>query len=153
MHAALRKGHIEAADLLIESCAFDMRAMPRDEKHKSPAHYAAHTGKLESLQWLVQHSQSSPLQKGIGTHTTTDVRTPLHYAAARGHLECLQYLSSAVCGGNIHCKDERGLTLVYLAAQEGMLFAILVSNISMCCVLAMGLSVCVIQCRYYASRQ
>jgi ankyrin repeat protein len=43
----------------------------------------------------------------------------LHFAASRGHIDCAQLLCTAEYGGKPNAADGRGITPLYLAAQQG----------------------------------
>eukprot|EP00731_Ephydatia_muelleri_P029522 Em0021g45a len=89
----------------------------RDEYGATPIHYAARSGKLECLMWLVTKSGISP------NAVSENGATAAHDAAAAGRLECLQYLLT-----NTHCsaKDvtKEGATVLHMACRFGRLNAV-----------------------------
>lgn len=57
-----------------------------DKYGATPVHYAARTGKVECVQWLVEIAGLS------STKAANNGATPVHDAAATGKLDCLQWL-------------------------------------------------------------
>lgn len=78
-----------------------------DKFGAGPVHYAARTGRLKCLQWLVEIAGLS------GTKPANNGATPAHDAAATGQLECLQWLVD--CGGcSETVRDACGATPLHL---------------------------------------
>lgn len=85
-----------------------------DKYGATPIHYAARSGKIECLQWLIQEAGIS------GTKSANNGATPVHDAAATGQLDCLQWLiQQGGCVGNV--SDKSGATPLHLAARFGHL--------------------------------
>lgn len=143
-HEAVRCGHLEALQLLLEARAeVDGRGstvppvhysaaggylhilrfllelgvdkdQPTRSSGSTPLHFAACHGQLEMARFLVEEGASRD-------RATTDTgHTPLHLAAFHGSLEIVRFLIEA--GAN---KDQRttddGYTPLHLAAEEGQL--------------------------------
>nr|XP_045001627.1 ankyrin repeat domain-containing protein 42 isoform X2 [Jaculus jaculus] len=87
-----------------------------DVLHKfSPLHWAAHSGSLECLHWLLWHGADI-------TQRTVRGWTAAHIAAIRGQDACMQAL--IINGANLAAQDDRGCTPVHLAATHGHSFTL-----------------------------
>lgn len=75
-------------------------------------HYAARTGRMDCVKWLIETVGISPKVRGKSG------ATPLHDAAAQGQLECVKYFlgHSAV---DVEMRDLSGHTALHLAARFG----------------------------------
>ena len=75
-------------------------------------HYAARTGRIDCVKWLVETVGISPKVHGKSG------ATPLHDAAAQGQLECVKYfLGNGSVDGDT--RDGSGHTALHLAARFG----------------------------------
>ncbi|XP_078694323.1 ankyrin repeat domain-containing protein 42-like [Branchiostoma floridae x Branchiostoma belcheri] len=81
----------------------------------TPLMWAAHTGSLECLHWLLWHRADT-------TDTSPQGWTAAHIAAIRGQDACLQALATS--GANLTAKDNRGQTCAHLAAAHGHSFTL-----------------------------
>lgn len=105
--AAASKGDIHTLETLRNQ--FDVNRCV-DRYGATPVHYAARTGKLDCLRWLVQTAGLS------GSKQANNGATPAHDAAATGQLDCLQWLiQHGGCSAN--CRDASQATPLHLAAR------------------------------------
>ena len=74
-------------------------------------HYAARTGQMECVEWLVEAVGISYNVRG------TSGATPMHDAAAQGQLECVKYFLAN--GADVETRDRSGHTALHLAARFG----------------------------------
>ncbi|VFV19914.1 ankyrin repeat domain-containing [Lynx pardinus] len=136
IHDAVRAGDVKQLSEIIERGASINEV---DILHKfSPLHWAAHSGSLECLHWLLWHGADITqvtMRGWTAAHiaairgqdacmqdpSVTDKREwkPVHYAAFHGRLGCLQLLVKWGCG--IEDVDYNGNLPVHLAAMEGHL--------------------------------
>ena len=84
----------------------------RDDYGATPIHYAARSGQLGCLKWLVQHSGISPNAVAKNGATAT------HDAAAMGQLECLKYLTESTRCSVLDVTSE-GATVLHIACRFG----------------------------------
>lgn len=83
-----------------------------DDYGATPIHYAARSGKLDCLKWLVQNS-------GISSNAVAkNGSTAAHDAAAMGHLECLKYLIESTQCSVLDTTSE-GATVLHIACRFG----------------------------------
>ncbi|XP_045149149.1 ankyrin repeat domain-containing protein 42 isoform X4 [Echinops telfairi] len=147
IHDAVRAGDVKQLSERVEHGASINEV---DALHKfSPLHWAAHSGSLECLHWLLWHGAdiTQVTKRGwtaahiaairgqdacIQDPRVTDKREwrPVHYAAFHGRLGCLQLLVKWGCG--IEDVDYNGNLPVHLTAMEGHLhcFKFLLSRMS-----------------------
>ncbi|KAG8514779.1 Ankyrin repeat domain-containing protein 42, partial [Galemys pyrenaicus] len=113
MHDAVRAGDIKLLSEILERGA---NINEVDVLHKfTPLHWAAHSGSLECLHWLLWHGADI-------TQVTMRGWTAAHIAAIRGQDACMQAL--IVNGANLSAQDERGCTPLHLAATHGHSFTL-----------------------------
>ncbi|XP_005379857.1 PREDICTED: ankyrin repeat domain-containing protein 42 isoform X2 [Chinchilla lanigera] len=113
IHDAVRAGDIKQLSEIVESGA---NINEVDILHKfTPLHWAAHSGSLECLHWLLWHGADI-------TQVTTRGWTAAHIAAIRGQDACMQAL--IVNGANLAAQDHRGCTPLHLAATHGHSFTL-----------------------------
>ncbi|KAI5193076.1 Ankyrin Repeat Domain-Containing Protein 42 [Manis pentadactyla] len=87
-----------------------------DILHKfTPLHWAAHSGSLECLHWLLWHGADI-------AQVTTQGWTAAHIAAIRGQDACMQALT--INGANLAAQDDHGCTPLHLAATHGHSFTL-----------------------------
>ena len=140
LHAALDKGHLDVAMLLVEHGA-DMES--RDFQNQTPLHIAAHRGYAEAVSLLIdcgadldaeKDNQATPLYVATkegrqdiarlllehgadANHRNNCGRTPLHLASLKGHDEIVRPLFDHDADSN-H-PDKRGLIPLHLASLHG----------------------------------
>nr|XP_012591561.1 ankyrin repeat domain-containing protein 42 [Microcebus murinus] len=113
IHDAVRAGDVKQLSEIVERGA---NINEVDILHKfSPLHWAAHSGSLECLHWLLWHGADI-------TQVTTRGWTAAHLAAIRGQDACMQALM--INGANLTAQDDRGCTPLHLAATHGHSFTL-----------------------------
>ncbi|XP_051048205.1 ankyrin repeat domain-containing protein 42 isoform X2 [Phodopus roborovskii] len=113
IHDAVRAGDVKQLSDIVEHGA---NLNEVDVLHQfSPLHWAAHSGSLECLHWLLWHGADT-------TQGTTRGWTAAHIAAIRGQDACMQAL--IINGANLAAQDDRGCTPVHLAATHGHSFTL-----------------------------
>ncbi|XP_032151570.1 ankyrin repeat domain-containing protein 42, partial [Sapajus apella] len=113
IHDAVRAGDIKQLSEIVERGASINEV---DVLHKfTPLHWAAHSGSLECLHWLLWHGADI-------TQVTTRGWTASHIAAIRGQDACIQAL--LINGANLTAQDDRGCTPLHLAASHGHSFTL-----------------------------
>lgn len=75
-------------------------------------HYAARTGQMDCVKWLVEAVGISSNVRGRSG------ATPLHDAAAQGQLDCVKYFLGN-CAVDVETRDLSGHTALHLAARFG----------------------------------
>ncbi|XP_026374136.2 ankyrin repeat domain-containing protein 42 isoform X1 [Ursus arctos] len=113
IHDAVRAGDVKQLSDIIERGASINEV---DILHKfTPLHWAAHSGSLECLHWLLWHGADI-------TQVTMRGWTAAHIAAIRGQDACMQAL--IINGANLAAQDDRGCTPLHLAATHGHSFTL-----------------------------
>lgn len=113
IHDAVRAGDVKQLSDIVERGA---NLNEVDALHQfTPLHWAAHSGSLECLHWLLWSGADA-------TQTTTRGWTAAHIAAIRGQDACLQAL--IINGANLATQDDRGCTPLHLAATHGHSFSL-----------------------------
>ncbi|XP_045412892.1 ankyrin repeat domain-containing protein 42 [Lemur catta] len=113
IHDAVKAGDVKQLSEIVERGASINEV---DILHKfSPLHWAAHSGSLECLHWLLWHGADI-------TQVTTRGWTAAHIAAIRGQDACMQALM--INGANLTAQDDRGCTPLHLAATHGHSFTL-----------------------------
>ncbi|XP_004434108.2 PREDICTED: ankyrin repeat domain-containing protein 42 isoform X2 [Ceratotherium simum simum] len=113
VHDAVRAGDVKQLSEIVERGASIDEV---DILHKfTPLHWAAHSGSLECLHWLLWHGADI-------TQATTRGWTAAHIAAIRGQDACMQAL--IINGANLAAQDDRGCTPLHLAATHGHSFTL-----------------------------
>ncbi|KFO30484.1 Ankyrin repeat domain-containing protein 42 [Fukomys damarensis] len=113
IHDAVRAGDIKQLSEIVERGA---NINEVDVLHKfTPLHWAAHSGSLECLHWLLWHGADI-------TQVTTRGWTAAHIAAIRGQDACMQAL--IINRANLATQDDRGCTPLHLAATHGHSFTL-----------------------------
>ncbi|XP_027982601.1 ankyrin repeat domain-containing protein 42, partial [Eumetopias jubatus] len=113
IHDAVRAGDVKQLSDIIERgvCINEV-----DILHKfTPLHWAAHSGSLECLHWLLWHGADI-------AQVTLRGWTAAHIAAIRGQDACMQAL--IINGANLTAQDDRGCTPLHLAATHGHSFTL-----------------------------
>ncbi|XP_071501313.1 ankyrin repeat domain-containing protein 42-like [Diadema antillarum] len=108
VHDAVRNGDVLELEAMVKRGASMNEVDSRDKF--TPLHWAAHSGALECLHWLLWHGADP-------TVTTPQGWTPAHVASIRGQDQCIQAL--ATNGVSMTCRDLRGNTPAHLAAAHG----------------------------------
>lgn len=96
-----------------EDSAPDVTSSEEEEDHgvwRHPIHTAAHSGRIQVIQLLLQSGINPSERDGAGS-------TPLHIAAAKGHHEIVKLLLES--GSNINAVDGCGWSPVHLATKNG----------------------------------
>ncbi|XP_055972252.1 ankyrin repeat domain-containing protein 42 [Sorex fumeus] len=113
IYDAVRAGDVKQLSEVVERGA---NINEVDVLHKfTPLHWAAHSGSLECLHWLLWHGADI-------TKVTTRGWTAAHIAAIRGQDACMQAL--IINGANLSAQDDRGCTPLHLAATHGHSFTL-----------------------------
>ncbi|XP_042542638.1 ankyrin repeat domain-containing protein 42 [Dipodomys spectabilis] len=113
IHDAVRAGDVKQLSEIVEHGTNINEA---DLLHKfTPLQWAAHSGSLECLHWLLWHGADV-------TQSTARGWTAAHIAAIRGQDACMQAL--IINGANLAARDDRGCTPVHLAATHGHSFTL-----------------------------
>ncbi|XP_036994488.2 ankyrin repeat domain-containing protein 42 isoform X1 [Artibeus jamaicensis] len=113
IHDAVRAGDVKQLSEIVEH---GTNINEVDILHKfTPLHWAAHSGSLECLHWLLWHGADITL-------ATTRGWTAAHIAAIRGQDACMQAL--IINGANLAAQDDRGCTPVHLASTHGHSFTL-----------------------------
>ncbi|XP_045673952.1 ankyrin repeat domain-containing protein 42 isoform X1 [Phyllostomus hastatus] len=113
IHDAVRAGDVKQLSEIVEH---GTNINEVDIIHKfTPLHWAAHSGSLECLHWLLWHGADITL-------ATTRGWTAAHIAAIRGQDACMQAL--IINGANLAAQDDRGCTPVHLASTHGHSFTL-----------------------------
>nr|XP_018892451.2 ankyrin repeat domain-containing protein 42 isoform X1 [Gorilla gorilla gorilla] len=113
IHDAVRAGDVkQLSEIVVRGASIN----ELDVLHKfTPLHWAAHSGSLECLHWLLWHGADI-------THVTTRGWTASHIAAIRGQDACVQAL--IMNGADLTAQDDRGCTPLHLAATHGHSFTL-----------------------------
>eukprot|EP00079_Xenopus_tropicalis_P015070 XP_004912248.1 PREDICTED: ankyrin repeat domain-containing protein 42 isoform X2 [Xenopus tropicalis] len=113
IHEAVRGGDVEQLAAIVQS---GTGINDPDPLHKfTPLHWAAHSGSLECLHWLLWHGADV-------SDVTTRGWTAAHLAAIRGQDACMQAL--IVNGADLSAKDDRHCCPAHLAAAHGHSFTL-----------------------------
>nr|XP_056714820.1 ankyrin repeat domain-containing protein 42 [Euleptes europaea] len=108
IHKAVRTGNVRQLEDLVNAGASINEV---DPIHKfTPLHWAAHSGSLECLQWLLWHGADR-------TDVTVRGWSAAHLAAIRGQDACMQAL--LLDNVDLGAQDNRGCTPAHLAATHG----------------------------------
>lgn len=114
LHAALYKGHVDIARLLIEHGA---NVNVQDDEDSSPLHMALYLGYFDVVYPM--------LRKGADANVHPDGRsgsTPLHIASCSGHSNAVRSLLEY--GANVDVWDDKGQTPLHIASDNGHLNAV-----------------------------
>ena len=87
-----------------------------DAKGSAPIHWAASTGRLDALKFLVHEGGCDPESTGL-TSTRSKKRRPLHWAARNGQLECVAYLVRDL-GVDPDPRDKQSVSPLQLACWQ-----------------------------------
>ncbi|XP_067606633.1 ankyrin repeat domain-containing protein 42 isoform X5 [Pseudorca crassidens] len=113
IHDAVRAGDVKQLSKIVERGTSINEV---DVLHKlTPLHWAAHSGSLECLHWLLWHGADL-------SRATMRGWTAAHIAAIRGQDACMQTL--IINGANLAAQDDRGCTPLHLATTHGHSFTL-----------------------------
>ncbi|XP_043306961.1 ankyrin repeat domain-containing protein 42 isoform X5 [Cervus elaphus] len=113
IHDAVRAGDVKQLSEIVQRGASINEV---DILHKfTPLHWAAHSGSLECLHWLLWHGADI-------SQVTVRGWTAAHISAIRGQDACMQAL--IINGANLAAQDDRGCTPLHLAATHGHSFTL-----------------------------
>lgn len=113
IHMAVRVGDVDQLEKFVDN-RVSMNEV--DPIYKlTPLHWAALSGSLECLQWLLWHGADR-------TAVTMRGWTVAHLAAIRGQDACMQAL--LMNSVNLGAQDERGCTPAHLAATHGQSYTL-----------------------------
>ena len=120
LHAAVAKGHVKVAKLLLQHGA-DVSAL--DGQLRTPLHLAAECGDPENLFFPLDHYYDiSRLLLDCGADINASEknhRTPLHLAANKGNLAVAQLFLER--GAEVDSRDKMDWTPLHCASQQGHL--------------------------------
>jgi hypothetical protein len=107
LHLALRRGHVDVAQLLLDYEA-DINAL--DNKKLTPLQSVSCRGDLKVMQFLLERGAALDVQSSFRN-------TPLFLAALNGHLESVQLLLDH--GADVKIRCENGRTPFQIATRWG----------------------------------
>ena len=96
---------------LVENHQLDLCAV--NDYGMAPIHYACKEGRLNLVQYIIEHSSSLELPD------ISDGRTPFLIAVQYNQLEVIQYLIDKKC--NLSATDDKGYGAVHISVKEGHL--------------------------------
>lgn len=114
--------NIPPSSLIVVECftqLYSFNVNAQNENGWTALHYACFYGRLDIIQYLVQHCHAV-----VEIKDYTNGRTPLYYAIEKGSLKIVQYLVQE-CNGNVETKDNDGNTALHIASEFGHLDIIL----------------------------
>ena len=112
MHAAARKGHVDAMRWL-QAQGADVNA--RHKKYGStPMHRAAYNGHVDAMRWLQAQGADVNARDKYGS-------TPMHEAARNGHVDAMRWLQAQ--GADVNARNDYGNTPMHYAAYNGQVDA------------------------------
>jgi len=107
LHAALDKGHLDVALLLLQNGA---NAWSRGIEGQTPLHIASDRGYVDIVNWLID--------KGADLNAENDGQeTPLHLASKSGREEVANILLAG--SADVNHRDRGGWTPLHVASQKG----------------------------------
>ncbi|XP_061484936.1 ankyrin repeat domain-containing protein 42 isoform X2 [Rhineura floridana] len=113
IHAAVKAGNVEELQKMV---SFGTSINEVDPVYKfTPLQWAAHSGSLECLQWLLWHGADK-------TAVTVRGWTAAHLAAIKGQDACMQAL--LLNGVHLGAQDDRGCTPAHLSATHGQSYTL-----------------------------
>jgi hypothetical protein len=107
LHTAVKKGHVKAVQLLLDT---DFYNNQQDFYKMTPLHCAAKEGYIDCVKLLLNANVENDIQDRDGW-------TPLHFAANGGHIEIAQLLLNA--GANKDVKNYAFDTAAQIAREAG----------------------------------
>ncbi|XP_053312078.1 ankyrin repeat domain-containing protein 42 [Spea bombifrons] len=113
IHEAVKAGDVEQLAIFVKS---GTNINEVDPVHKfTPLHWAAHSGSLECLHWLLWHRANV-------SDVTTRGWSAAHLAAIKGQDACMQAL--VINGADLLAKDDRLCCPAHLASAHGHSFTL-----------------------------
>ena len=121
LRLATQRGHLPLVRYLVEEMGSDVTL---EDKHgRSLTYLAAEGGHLDILKYLIEEKRADSQFKtskewNATRFTMAPGRSLVHTASREGHLHVVRYLVEHH-GCDPSCKDDEGITPLYLACQEG----------------------------------
>jgi ankyrin repeat protein len=109
LHAALRNGHSDVAQLLLQP-EHKADANARDNQNETPLHIASRRGDITAIQCLITSGAKMNAKN-------RDNETPLSFASSKGSLEAARLLLKH--GADVDHKVTHGRTALHVAAEHG----------------------------------
>ena len=116
IHYAALHGRLEVLRFLVEQCHCDPNV--QDHFGKTPAFLAGECRNVKIMEYLVEENNCDPTSPSKATHSVGAGRQAIHLASFVGDKMMIEYLVSK-CHVPPHVQDERGVTPLICAAQEG----------------------------------
>ena len=121
LHLAVLNGHLPLVRYLVEEVGSDVTL--EDEHGRSPTYLAAGEGHLDIIKYLIEEKSADPLFRTskewkAPRFTMAPGRSLVHTASREGHLHVVRYLVEHH-GCDPSCKDDAGITPLYLVSQQG----------------------------------
>ncbi|CAF3866860.1 unnamed protein product [Rotaria magnacalcarata] len=113
IHDIVRTNNVKELELIVGHGASVNEVDTRCDDKFTPLHWAAHSGSLECMHWLLWQSADMDAQTPKGW-------TPAHIASIRGHDACVQALINN--NVNINARDRRNQTCLHMACAHGNSF-------------------------------
>ncbi|CAF3321710.1 unnamed protein product [Rotaria socialis] len=111
----VRANNVKELELIVGHGANVNEVDVRNEDKFTPLHWAAHSGSLECMHWLLWQAADVDA-------TTPKGWTPIHIASIRGHDACVQSLLNN--NANINTRDRRNQTCLHMACAHGNSFVV-----------------------------
>ncbi|CAF1236174.1 unnamed protein product [Rotaria sp. Silwood1] len=115
IHDAVRANNVKELELIVGHGASVNDVDVHCDDRFTPLHWAAHSGSLECMHWLLWQSADMDAQTPKGW-------TPAHIASIRGHDACMQALINN--NVNINARDRRNQTCLHMACAHGNSFVV-----------------------------
>ncbi|CAF1256797.1 unnamed protein product [Rotaria sordida] len=115
IHDAVRRNNVKELELIVGHGASVNEVDAHCDDKFAPLHWAAHSGSLECMHWLLWQSADMDAQTPKGW-------TPAHIASIRGHDACVQALINN--NVNINTRDRRNQTCLHMACAHGNSFVV-----------------------------
>lgn len=110
IHAALYKGHLSIAGLLIRSGA---NVNSRDKENSTPLHVAIGTGDTKIMDHLIAYGADVN-----GTDSESNSSCPLFIALNKRNLDAISLLVDR--GADINVRDDKGSTPLHITSRDGL---------------------------------
>ncbi|KAL6624649.1 hypothetical protein ACP70R_031970 [Stipagrostis hirtigluma subsp. patula] len=106
LHFAAREGRTEVCAFLVDELGLPVD--PKDDDGETPLIHAARLGRLDTVEYLLDHGADPSLASSLGA-------TALHHAAGIGKLEVMKLLLSK--GADVESESDAGTPLVWAAGH------------------------------------